>query len=171
MGYSCIIIWTPFSYNSVICRHIKREISLECRWVRAEDASFVSGVVVCCRCHWESRPQEGGGIAQDCLGLRLPGPRGAKVPRHQMVQWCAGVRSTRDDDTGNEDNGSFARFLKLDKYAMFSFAMTSGLASDSDKFKITITLLRAQKFGDTGPYKNFDFLYNPLVPEFFCNFS
>ena len=26
-------------------------------------------------------------------------------------------------------------FFKLDKYAMFSFAMTSGLASDSDKFK------------------------------------
>ena len=40
---------------------------------------------------------------------------------------------------------------------MFSFAMTSGLASDSDKFKIIITLRRAQKFWDTGPYKNFDF--------------
>ena len=36
------------------------------------------------------------------------------------------------------------------------------------KFKIIITLRRAQKFGDTGPYKNFDFLYNPLVPEFFA---
>ena len=33
------------------------------------------------------------------------------------------------------------QFFKLDKYAMFSFAMTSGLASDSDKFKIIITLL------------------------------
>ena len=32
--------------------------------VRAEDAPFVSGVVVSCRCHRESRPQEGGGIAQ-----------------------------------------------------------------------------------------------------------
>ena len=52
-------------------------------------------------------------------------------------------------------------FLKLDKYAMFSFAMTSGLASDSDKFKITTTLRRAQKFGDTRPYKNFNFLSNP----------
>ena len=39
--------------------------------------------------------------------------------------------------------------------------MTSGLASDSDKFKIIITLRRAQKFGDSGPYKNLDFLYNP----------
>ena len=47
---------------------------------------------------------------------------------------------------------------------MFSFAMTSGLASVFDKFKIIITLRRAQKFGDTGPYKNYDFLYNPLVP-------
>ena len=64
-----------------------------------------------------------------------------------------GARSTRDGDTGNEDNSSFARFFKLarffarffklDKYAMFSFAMTSGLASDSDKFKIIITLRRA----------------------------
>ena len=79
--------------------------------------------------------------------------------------------STRDGDTGNEDNSSFARFFKLDKYAMFSSAMTSGLASDSDKFKIIITLRRAQKFGDTGPHENFDFLYNPLVPEFFRNFS
>ena len=42
-----------------------------------------------------------------------------------------GAQSTRDGDTGNEDNSSFARFFKLDKYAMFSFAMTSGLASDS----------------------------------------
>ena len=64
-----------------------------------------------------------------------------------------GARSTRDGDTGNEDNSSFARFFKLDKYVMFSFAMTSSLASDSDKFKIIITLRRAQKFGDTGPYK------------------
>ena len=62
-----------------------------------------------------------------------------------------GARSTRDGDTGNEDNSSFARFFKLDKYAMFSFAMTSDLASDSDKFKIIIMLRRAQKFGDTGP--------------------
>ena len=37
---------------------------------------------------------------------------------------------------------------------MLSFAMTSGLASDFDKFKIIITLRRAQKVWDTGPYKN-----------------
>ena len=49
--------------------------------------------------------------------------------------------------------------------------MTSGLASDSDKFKIIITLRRAQKFGDMGPHKNFVFLINPFLPEFFCNFS
>ena len=36
-------------------------------------------------------------------------------------------------------------FAKLDTYAMFSFAMTSGLASDSDKFKIIITLRRGAK--------------------------
>ena len=82
-----------------------------------------------------------------------------------------GARSTRDGDTGNEDNSSFARFFKLDKYAMFSFAMTSGLASDSDKFKIIITLRRAQKFGDTGPWKNFDFLFIRLQTAGFRNFS
>ena len=84
------------------------------------------------------------------VGLLRPGPRGPKVLRHQMVRWSAGARSTRDGDTGKQDDNSFARLFKLDKYAMFSFAMTSGLASDSDKFEIIITLHRAQKFGDTG---------------------
>ena len=37
---------------------------LHWKTVRVEDASFVSGVVVCCRYHWESRHQEGDGIAQ-----------------------------------------------------------------------------------------------------------
>ena len=89
--------------------------------------------------------QEGGGIAQAW---------GRVARRCFGTKWyddVPGARSTRDGDTGNEDNSSFARFFKLDKYAMFSFAMTSGLASDSDKFKIIITLRRAQKFGDTGP--------------------
>ena len=40
---------------------------------------------------------------------------------------------------------------------MFSLAMTSGSASDSDEFKIITTLRRAQKFGDTRPFKNFFF--------------
>ena len=82
------------------------------------------------------------------VGLLRPGPRGPKV---------LGARSTRDGDTGNEDDSSFAGFLKLDKYAMFSFAMTRGLVSDSDKYKIIITLPRVQKFGDMGPHKNFSF--------------
>ena len=86
MGQSRSSIYTPFSYNSVICRHIKRKISLEChikrkislecRWVRAEDVPFVSGVVVSCWCHWESRPQEGDGIAQAWATW----PEGASAP-------------------------------------------------------------------------------------------
>ena len=36
----------------------------------------VSGVVVCCQCHWESRPQEGGGIAQAWATW----PEGASAP-------------------------------------------------------------------------------------------
>ena len=51
-------------------------MSKECCWVRAEDASFVSGVVVSCRCHRESRPQEGGGIAQAWATW----PEGASAP-------------------------------------------------------------------------------------------
>ena len=47
---------------------------------------------------------------------------------------------------------------------MFSFAMTSGLAGDSGKFKIIITMHRVQKFGDTGPHKTlFFFSFDPFV--------
>ena len=74
------------------------------------------------------------------VGLLRPGPRGPKVLRTKWYSDVLGARSTRDGDTGNEDNSSFARFFKLDKYAMLSFAMTSGLASDFDKFEIIITL-------------------------------
>ena len=112
--------------------------------------------------------EQASGRRWDCSGL------GHVARRCFGTKWYGdvpGARSTRDGDTGNEDNSSFARFFKLDKYAMFSFAMTSGLASDSDKFKIIITLRRAQKFGDTGPYKNFDFLYNPLNAQGFLQFQ
>ena len=94
--------------------------------------------------------EQASGRRWDCSGL------GHVARRCFGTKWyddVPGARSTRDGDTGNEDNSSFARFFKLDKYAMFSFAMTSGLASVSDKFKIIITLRRAQKFGDTGPCK------------------
>ena len=65
---------------------------------------------------------------------------------------------------------------------MLSFAMTSGLASDfdkfkiiitlrRDKFKIIITLRRAQKFWDTGPYKKFDFLFKPRYAQAASDFD
>ena len=44
----------------------------------------VSGVVVCCRCHWESRPQEGGGIAQAWATW----PEGASAPNGTVM--CRG---------------------------------------------------------------------------------
>ena len=50
---------------------------------------------------------------------------------------------------------------------MFSFAMTNGLANDSDKFKLIITLRRVHKFVNTEPYKKFDFLFNPQMPKVF----
>ena len=66
--------------------------------------------------------------------------------------FCNFSRNPASFYNGNEDNSSFARFFKLHK-------------------KIIITLRRAQKFGDSGPYKNFDFLYNPLMTKVFYNFS
>ena len=52
-----------------------------------KDASFVSGVVVCCRGHWESRPQEGGGIAQAWATW----PEGASAPNGTMMCHGHGV--------------------------------------------------------------------------------
>ena len=89
--------------------------------------------------------EQASGRRWDCSGL------GHVAQRCFGTKWYGdlpGARSTRDGGTGNEDNSSFARFLKLGKFTMFSFAITSGLASDSDKFKIIITLRWAQKFRD-----------------------
>ena len=125
----------------------------------------VSGVVVCCRCHWESRPQQGGGIAQAWATW----PEGALAPNGTMK--CRGHGVPEMVTPAMRTTAVLLGFLNLTKNAMFSFAMTSGLASDSDKFKIIITLRRAQKFGDTGPYKNFIFLNNPLTDKFFWKFE
>ena len=98
--------------------------------------------------------EQASGRRWDCSGLDHV------VLRCFGTKWYSevpGAGSSRDGDTDNEDDSSSAGFFKIDKYAMFSFAMTSSLASDSDKFKIAITLRRAQKFGDIGPYENFDF--------------
>ena len=40
-----------FRMNNVIYCLTQRNLSLKCRWVRTESTSFISGVVVCCRCH------------------------------------------------------------------------------------------------------------------------
>ena len=74
-----------------------------------------------------------------------------------MVQWCAEGTEYPRWWHRQVERQQFCLFFKLGKYAMFSFAMTSGLASDSDKFKIIKTLRRVQKFGDTGPCKNLVF--------------
>ena len=118
------------------------------------DAPFVSGVVVSCQCHRESRPQEGGGIAQAWATW----PEGASAPN--------GTMKCRGHGVPEMVTPASRTTAVLLVYAMFSFAMTSGLAWQV-KFKIIITLRRAQKFGDTGPYKNFDFLFNRLPAAIF----
>ena len=48
------------------------------------------------------------------VGLLRPGPRGPKVLPHQMrYSDELGSRSTRDGDTGNEDDSSVAGFSNL----------------------------------------------------------
>ena len=73
---------------------MKRDISSECRWVSGGERPFCPLALSSRRCHWESRPQERGGIAQAwttcfrrCSGIKWYG----EVP---------GARSTRDGDTG-----------------------------------------------------------------------
>ena len=99
------------------------------------------------------------------VGMFRPGPRGPMVLRHQMVLWCAGGTEYPRWWHRQVGRQKFCSYFLLDKYAMFSFAVTSGLASVSDEFEIILSLRRTQKFWDTGPFKNFDFLFNPLVPE------
>ena len=110
--------------------------------------------------------EQASGRRWDCSGL------GHVARRCFGTKWyddVPGARSIRDLTPAMGTTPVWLGFLNLRN--MFSFAMTSGLASDSDQFKIIITLRRAQKFGDSGPYKNFDFLYNPLMTKVSCNFS
>ena len=66
------------------------------------------------RCRLLSVPsgEQASGRRWDCSGLDHV------VRRCFGTNWYSdvpGARSTRDDDTGNEDENSFAGFLKLDK--------------------------------------------------------
>ena len=47
-------IWQIFHEvaSFVVTVYVTRYISREYCWIRAKDASFVSGDVTCCRCHW-----------------------------------------------------------------------------------------------------------------------
>ena len=103
--------------------------------------------------------EQASGRRWDCSGLK-----GASAPNGTMK--CRGHGVPEMVTPAMRTTAVLLGFLNLTN--MFSFAMTSSLASDSDKFKIIITLRRAQKFGDTGPYKNFDFLFNRLPAAMKC---
>ena len=107
--------------------------------------------------------EQASGRRWDCSGL------GHVARRCFGTKWyddVPGARSTRDGDTGNEDNSSFARFFKLDKrcagrknleirdprkisiFCMTLYCMNYfSILADCHEFKIIITLRRAQKFG------------------------
>ena len=57
------------------------------------------------------------------VGLLRPGPRAswARCFRTKWYNDVPGAWSTRDGDTGNEDNSSFAQFFKLDKAVLLGF--------------------------------------------------
>ena len=60
--------------------------------------------------------EQASGRRWDCSGL------GRVARRCFGTKWYSdvpGTRSTRDGDTGNEDNSSFARFFKLDCHVQF----------------------------------------------------
>ena len=79
------------------------------------------------------------------VGLLRPGCFG--------TEWYGdvpGAWSTRDGDTGNEDNSSFLNLTNMPcLFLPWQVAWQVIL--------IIITLRQALQFGDTGPYKNFDF--------------
>ena len=65
------MIKTHFHKKSLIwyiCNPMKFEISRKCRWVKAENVSFVSGVLLCCRSHCERR------LLEEYGGLVLSAP-------------------------------------------------------------------------------------------------
>ena len=90
------------------------------------------------RCRLLSVPsgEQASGRRWDCSGL---GHVARKCFGTKWYGEVPGARSTRD---GQQFCSGFLNLINF------------------DKFKIIITLRRAQKFGDTGPYKNFDFLFN-----------
>ena len=59
-----------------------------------------------CRCHWESRPQEGGGIAQAWAMW----PESSSAPNDTVMCRRHGVPN---GDTDNEDDSRYAGFLNL----------------------------------------------------------
>ena len=132
--------------------------------MRAKDVSFVSGVVVCNRCHRESRPQERGGIAQAWATW----PEGASAQLGTMMYRGHGV--PEKVSPAMRTTAVWSVFQTC-KYAMYSLEMLSGMANDSDMLKIFITLCQAQKVGDTEPHKNFNFLCNSSVTRAFYKFS
>ena len=69
----------------------------------------------------ESRPQEGGGIAQAWATWS----EGASAPNGTVM--CRGHGVPEMVTPADGDTEQFCWFFKLDKYAMFSFAMTRRL--------------------------------------------
>ena len=69
-------------------------------WSFSLKVALVSGVVVSCRCHWESRPQEGGGIAQAWATW----PEGASAPNGTMMCRGHGVPEMDNNRGQQQDN-------------------------------------------------------------------
>ena len=66
------------------------------------------------------------GLTKEVELLR-PGPRGPKVLRHHILRWNAGGTNYSGWWHRQVGRQQFSWVFKLDKYAIFSFVMTSGL--------------------------------------------
>ena len=156
-----------YSISSIICGHMKRKISLECHRVWAEDSPFVSGVVVCCQCHWESRPQEGGGIAQ----VWAPWSEDALALNGTAMCWGYGVWRWRHRQWGRQQ---FCCFFNLKNMPC------SVLPWQAAWQVILIGLRLVWNYHNAAPrakiwrydtLQKFKFFVNPLEPAVFSQFE
>ena len=106
------------------------------KWVQVKNASFVSAVVVCCRCHRESRPQGGGWVAH-CSDLGHV-VRRCFGSRHQLVR-ALRFQIFRGFNETNHERSSLIAAQTSDIFSYFgSHDWSAALASCRSKNTIQV---------------------------------
>ena len=81
-------------------------------WVQVEDASFVFGVVIAINAIGRAGQKKEMGLLRPGLCGPKPKGKGASAPNGTVMYRAL---STKNGDTDNEDNSSFAGFFNLTK--------------------------------------------------------